>query len=46
MGAKGVGREELKQQVKSLKGATIPNGQKCEDWVNAKERREEGVESE
>jgi uncharacterized protein YjbI with pentapeptide repeats len=33
MGAKGITNEELEQQAKSLKYATMPNGQKYEDWL-------------
>jgi uncharacterized protein YjbI with pentapeptide repeats len=29
--------EDLEQQVKSLKGATMPNGQKYEDWLKDRE---------
>jgi uncharacterized protein YjbI with pentapeptide repeats len=32
-GAEGVTGEQLEQQAKSLKGATMPNGQKYEDWA-------------
>jgi uncharacterized protein YjbI with pentapeptide repeats len=31
-----VANEELEQQAKSLKGATMPNGQKYEDWLKDK----------
>jgi hypothetical protein len=33
-GARGVTNEELEQQA-SLEGATMPNGQKYEDWLKA-----------
>jgi len=33
----GVTADQLDQQAKSLKGATMPNGQKYEDWLNDKE---------
>jgi uncharacterized protein YjbI with pentapeptide repeats/flagellar basal body-associated protein FliL len=36
-GAKGISTEELDQQAFSLKGATMPNGQKYEDWLKDKE---------
>jgi hypothetical protein len=36
-GAAGMTHEELEQQAKSLKGATMPNGQKYEDWIKDKE---------
>jgi uncharacterized protein YjbI with pentapeptide repeats len=32
-GAKGITNEELKQLAKSLERATMPNGQKYEDWL-------------
>jgi hypothetical protein len=32
-GAKGITVEKLEQQAYSLQGATIPNGQKYEDWL-------------
>jgi hypothetical protein len=35
-GAKGVTNEELEQQAASLKGATMPDGQKYEDWLKDK----------
>jgi uncharacterized protein YjbI with pentapeptide repeats len=42
-GAKGVTNEEVDKQAKSLKEATMPNGQKYEDWRKDKEgRREDG----
>jgi uncharacterized protein YjbI with pentapeptide repeats len=34
--AEGVTNEELDQQAHSLKGATIPNGQKYEEWLKSK----------
>ena len=34
-GAKGVLNEELEQQVKTLKGTIMPNGQKYEDWLKS-----------
>ncbi len=30
------------QQAKSLEGATMPNGQKYEDWLKSKGRGEDG----
>jgi uncharacterized protein YjbI with pentapeptide repeats len=39
-GAVGVSNEELEQQAESLEGATMPNGQKYEDWI--KSRAEDG----
>jgi uncharacterized protein YjbI with pentapeptide repeats len=35
--AVGVTSEELVQRTSSLKGATMPNGQKYEDWIKDKE---------
>jgi uncharacterized protein YjbI with pentapeptide repeats len=35
-GAKGMTNEELEQQVGSLEGATMPDGQKYEDWLKSK----------
>jgi hypothetical protein len=32
-GAKGIMNEDLEQQAESLEGATMPNGQKYEDWI-------------
>jgi uncharacterized protein YjbI with pentapeptide repeats len=40
--AKGVTNEELEQQAVSLVDATMPNGQKCEDWLKSKGREEDG----
>jgi uncharacterized protein YjbI with pentapeptide repeats len=34
--ASGITNEELEQQARSLKGATMPNGQKYEDWLKDK----------
>jgi len=42
-GARGITNEELKQKAKSLEGATMPNGQKYEEW--SKSRREDGKHS-
>ena len=33
--ASGITNEELEQQASSLKGATMPNGQKYEDWIKS-----------
>jgi uncharacterized protein YjbI with pentapeptide repeats len=35
--ASGVTNERLEQQAESLEGATLPNGQKYEDWLKDKE---------
>jgi hypothetical protein len=43
-GAGVITNEELEQQAASLKGATMPNGQKYEDWIKDKEGR--GAEGE
>jgi Pentapeptide repeats (8 copies) len=36
-GVKGADIEALKRQARSLEGATMPNGQKYEEWLKAKE---------
>jgi uncharacterized protein YjbI with pentapeptide repeats len=43
--AKRVTNVELERQAKSLKGATMPNGQKYEEWLKDKEGREEDGEN-
>jgi uncharacterized protein YjbI with pentapeptide repeats len=45
-GAVGITSEELEQQAKSLEGATMPDGQKYEDWIKDKERRKENGKNE
>jgi hypothetical protein len=41
--AQAITNEELEQQVSTLEGATMPNGQKYEDWLKEMEnRREDG----
>jgi Pentapeptide repeats (8 copies) len=45
-GAVGFTNEELEQQAKTLKGATMPNGQKYEDWLKDKENRGEDEKNE
>jgi Pentapeptide repeats (8 copies) len=35
-GAEGITNEEVEQQAASLEGATMPNGQKYEDWLKDK----------
>jgi uncharacterized protein YjbI with pentapeptide repeats len=40
--ASGITNEELEQQADSLEKATMPNGQKYEDWLKSKGRGEEG----
>jgi uncharacterized protein YjbI with pentapeptide repeats len=37
-GVKGITNEELDQQAASLEGATMPNGQKYEQWLKSKDR--------
>jgi Pentapeptide repeats (8 copies) len=44
-GAQGITNEELEQQAASLEGATMPNGQKYEDWLKDKEGRGKDVEN-
>jgi hypothetical protein len=44
-GAKGITNEQLEQQARSLKGATMPDGQKYEDWLKSKGRSEDGENS-
>jgi hypothetical protein len=41
--AKGISTEELDEQAFSIKGATMPDGQKYEDWL--KSRADDGVHS-
>jgi hypothetical protein len=41
MGAVEITNEKLKQEAKSLTGATMSNGQKYEDWLKGKGRGEE-----
>jgi uncharacterized protein YjbI with pentapeptide repeats len=41
-GASGVAMEKLNEQAYSLQGATMPNGQKYEDWLTSKDRAEDG----
>jgi len=43
--AQGVTKEQL-EQAKSLKGATMPNGQKYEEWLKDSEGRKEDAENE
>jgi uncharacterized protein YjbI with pentapeptide repeats len=44
-GSRGVTNDELEQQVASLEGATMPNGQKYEEWLKSKGRGEDGRNS-
>jgi uncharacterized protein YjbI with pentapeptide repeats len=41
-GAHGVTNEQLDQQARDLKGATMPNGQKYEEWLKSKGSQEDG----
>jgi uncharacterized protein YjbI with pentapeptide repeats len=41
-GAKNITNQELKEQADSLEGATMPNGQKYEDWLKSKDRESDG----
>jgi len=41
-GARGISDEELEQQAKSLEGATMPNGQKYEEWLKSREEGDSG----
>jgi uncharacterized protein YjbI with pentapeptide repeats len=43
--ARGITNDGVKQQAYSLKGATMPNGQKYEDWLKVKEGREDGEDN-
>jgi hypothetical protein len=40
-GAEHITNEELEQQASSLEGATMPNGQKYEDWLKDREKRQQ-----
>ena len=44
--AKGITKEEIEQQADFLEGATMPDGQKYEDWLKDKERRKENGKNE
>jgi uncharacterized protein YjbI with pentapeptide repeats len=44
--ASGITNEELEQQADSLEGATMPNGQKYEDWRKDQEGRKEAEDNE
>jgi hypothetical protein len=43
--AEGITNEELEQQSASLKGATMPNGLKYEDWLKSRSRGADGENS-
>jgi hypothetical protein len=45
IGAQGVTNADLEAQAKSLEGATMPNGQKYEDWLKSQGRGEDGENS-
>ena len=40
--AQGITNEELEQQALSLEGATMPNGQKYEDWLKSRGEGDSG----
>jgi uncharacterized protein YjbI with pentapeptide repeats len=44
--AEGITNEELEQQAESLEGATMPNGQKYEEWLQDKKAQGKDVENE
>jgi hypothetical protein len=44
--AEGITNEELEQQAASLEGATMPDGQKYEDWLKDKEGSGKDAENE
>jgi hypothetical protein len=44
-GVAGITNEELERQAYSLEDATMPNGQKYEDWLKDKEDRKEDAEN-
>jgi hypothetical protein len=39
-GKQQITNEELEQQAASLEGATMPNGQKYQDWLKSKDQEE------
>ncbi len=39
--ARGITNDELDQQARSLRGATMPNGQKYEEWRKDREKRQQ-----
>jgi uncharacterized protein YjbI with pentapeptide repeats len=43
--ARGITSEELEKQAKTLEGATMPNGQKYEDWLKSKGPEKNGENS-
>ncbi len=44
-GARRINSGMLERQAKSLEGATMPNGQRCEEWLKDKEGRGEDGEN-
>jgi hypothetical protein len=44
-GARGWTEEQQRSALKSLEGATTPNGQKYEDWLESRDREEDGENS-
>src|SRR5215207_7822794 len=45
MGARGISEQQLEEQCSVLIGATMPNGQKYEDWLKSKGSGEDGENS-
>jgi uncharacterized protein YjbI with pentapeptide repeats len=43
-GAAGITNEQLEQQAADLKGATMPDGQKFEDWLKDRDGRKEDAD--
>jgi hypothetical protein len=43
--AKGVTQKQLEREAKTLEGATMPNGEKYEDWLKDKQSRRENGQS-
>ena len=44
-GARGVTNEQIAKQTSSLAGATMPDGQKYEDWLKVREGSREEIEN-
>jgi uncharacterized protein YjbI with pentapeptide repeats len=44
-GAEAITNKELDRQAALLKGATMPNGQKYEEWLKSKDRESDGQNS-
>ena len=41
-GARGISKEQLEKQAKNLEGATMPDGQKYEDWLKSRGEENSG----